>query len=179
MMSIDEPIQTTSKSEFLTSDGDRKFRRMVHDLLAFSARLEEVRSRFGAYVGLSGIQYTVLISVHHHTGTDGIGIKAIADHLALSGAFVTVETNKLVKLGLLEKRPNPMDRRRVQLTVTPRGSALLKELAPVQCEVNDALFDSLDARGFARLATMASDLKADADRALLLIDYLTGKSGAR
>ena len=178
-MDVDESIRTTSKAELLASDGDRKFRQMVHDLLAFSARLEDVRSRFGAYIGLSGIQYTVLISVGHHAGTDGVGIKAIADHLALSGAFVTLETNKLVKLGLLKKRSNPVDRRRVLLTVTSRGRASLQELAPVQREINDALFDSLDTDAFAQLAKMAGELKADADRALLLIDYLTGKSGGR
>ena len=163
---------TVSKSELLTDGADTHFRQMVHDLLAFSARLEEVRSRFGAYIGLTGIQYTILISVRHLEGETGVGVRSIADDLSLSGAFVTIETTKLVKLGLLVKRPNPADRRRVLLTVAKPGRDLLNQLAPVQREVNDALFDSLDKKSFARLSSLAAQLKVDADKALLLADYL-------
>ena len=176
---VAERQATVSKAELLLDGSDAAFRQMVHDLLAFSARLEEVRSRFGSYIGLTGIQYTILISVRYLEGREGVGVRAVADHLTLSGAFVTIETTKLVKLGLLEKRPNTQDRRRVLLNVSPRGRDLLDQLAPVQREINDVLFESLDARSFASIASMATRMKVDADKALLLADYLIEKSGGR
>jgi MarR family transcriptional regulator, organic hydroperoxide resistance regulator len=170
---------TVSKADLLIGGNDTAFRHLVHDLLAFSARLEEVRNRFGAYIGLTGIQFTILISVRHLSRQGGAGVKAVADHLALSGAFVTIETTKLVKLGLLNKRPNDDDRRRVLLTVSDRGSALLDQLAPVQSEINDALFDSLDKKGFQQLAQFARNLREDSVKALLLADYLTQRGEDR
>lgn len=182
-MPIDERQHTVSRPALLVDHDDSAFRQLVHDLLAFSARLHDVRNRFGAYIGLTGIQYTLLISVNH-LGVDkgageGVGVKALAEHLSLSGAFVTIETTKLAKLGLIEKRPNAQDRRRVLLTVSAKGRSLLDQLAPVQREVNDELFGCLDEGRFAALSEMAHNLKRDAVRALLLADYLTGSAEGR
>jgi len=170
---------TVSRPELLANGDDSMFRHLVHDLLAFSVRLEAVRERFGRYLGLTGIQYTILISVNHLQGEDGVGIKAIADHLGLSGAFVTIETGKLIRQGLLTKRPNPTDRRRVLLKVSAEGEGQLAALAPMQREINDAIFESLDAAGFDALTAQAADLRKGADRALALADYLLRVTGGK
>ena len=165
---------TVSRPALLGPDGDGAFRQLVHDLLAFSARLETVRSSFAARIGLSGIQYTILISIAHLQGTRGVGIKAVADHLSLSGAFVTTETRKLITLDLVRKQTNPEDRRRGLLRVTGKGRQLLAELAPLQREVNDVLFASLDRADFHTLGRLARALVADSRRAVALAAYLTG-----
>lgn len=165
---------TVSRPELLQDGKDTAFRFLVHDLLAFSSRLDAVRAKFGAFLGLTGIQYTILISVRHLQGGNGVGIKAIADHLGLSGAFVTIETGKLIKLQLLQKRPNPDDRRRVLLQVSEQANMRLSELAPLQREINDAIFESLDAPGFRALGTQAATLRRSCDKALVLADYLLG-----
>ncbi len=117
--------------------------------LAFSARLQAVRGQLGAVIGLSGTQYTVLIAIAHLSGTDEkIGVNQVAEHLHFSGAFITIEINKLVSNGLVEKETDEEDRRRVILTITPKARALLNELAPVQRPVNDMLFRSMSAAGF-------------------------------
>ena len=108
---------TVSRPALLEGGDDAMFRQLVHNLLAFSARLESIRAQFGAYLGLTGVQYTILISVNHLQDDQGVGVKALADHLGLSGAFVTIETGKLIKADLLRKRANPEDRRRVILEV--------------------------------------------------------------
>ena len=167
------PLTVTSPA-LLTDGTDRAFRQLVHRLLAFSARIEAIRAGFGAIVGLSGIQYTVLISVAHLQGDSGVGVKRIAEHLALSGSFVTLVTGQLVKLGLVEKTPNPEDRRRVRLVVTDKGRDLLSALAPVQRDVNDLLFQPLDAAQFALLNEAFGALVRSADDAAGLIDYMSG-----
>jgi len=168
---------TVTRPELLENGSDAQFREMVHTLLAFSVRLEAVRQEFGAHIGLTGIQYTILISIAHMQGEQGVGVNATARHLALSGAFVTIEVGKLVKLGLLTKRTNPEDRRRVLLQTTPKADDLLTSLAPVQQEVNDVLFEPLSAREFAAMIPMARHLLDSSDKALSLAQYLTGSKG--
>lgn len=172
---IDDRLEnemTVSRSELLRDGTDATFRSMLHDLLAFSASLEAVRSRFGAFIGLSGVQYTLVVSIRQLQGESGIGIKDLAAHLGLSAPFVTTETKKLVKLGIIGKATNPDDLRRVNLTLTERGRDLLLQLAPMQREVNDAIFDPLSHGDVDRLIRMARDLRRSAERAAVLAEYL-------
>lgn len=163
---------TVSLPDLLHEGSDSRFREMLHNLLAFAARLEHIRGRMGAMVGLTGSQYTVLISIRQLQGSAGVGVKAIADHLSLSGPFVTSETNKLIGLGLVTKRPNPDDARRVLLSITAEASTLLDGLAPAQREINDVLFEPLAGMDFEVVCRLAGGLRSSSERALLLTDYL-------
>jgi len=169
---------TVSRPELLANGSDGQFRAFVHGMLAFAARLEAVRDGFAALLGLTGIQYTILISISHlHTDGD-VTVGAIAGHLHLSGAFVTTETGKLLRLGLITKVQDLNDRRRVFLGVTSRGRELLSNLAPVQVAVNDVLFDFLNAEQFRALVPRIDRMMACGDRALALLDYLSKDSAA-
>ncbi len=163
--------KTVSHPALLADGSDKVFRQMVYDTLAFATRIQEVRSRFGEFIGLPGTQYSILMAIAHQQD-EGIGVNAIAEHLHLSGAFVTTEINKLVLAGLVEKREHPSDRRRVRLRITERARARLRELSPVQTQGNDALFDCLDDKAFETLRTLMAKLVACGDNALRLLDYL-------
>src|ERR1700759_4731350 len=139
------PLPTASKPELMPGGNDAKFRSFIHNFLAFSARVDQCRTGFGKRLGISGIAYTTLISIAHLQDEEGVGVSRIAEHLHLSGAFVTIEVSKLVKAELVKKRVNKTDRRRVLLTVTPKGRKLLDGLAALQAPVNDALFECLSA----------------------------------
>jgi DNA-binding MarR family transcriptional regulator len=168
---------TVSRDALLTGGSDQTFRQFVHDMLAFAARIEEVRSRLGRVIGLAGHKYTVLIAIAHLQDQDGgVGINEIAEHLHLSGAFVTIETNGLLQAGLIVKKTNPVDRRRVLLSITPKAEALLNKLATVQSPVNDALFQCLSPADFRWLRRIISQLVDTGDDALRLLDEVgTGK----
>jgi hypothetical protein len=90
---------TTSRPELLSDGRDREFRHLVHALFGFAAHHEQIRAGHGAVIGLAGIEYTVLISVAHLSLDGDVSVKAVADHLYLSGAFITAVTQRLVKLG--------------------------------------------------------------------------------
>lgn len=165
---------TVGRDDLVVNGSDEQFRSMVHDLLAFAARLEQIRSRFGGFIGLTGIQFTILITIRQLETKSLSGVKAVADHLALSTPFVTNEVAKLVKLDLVEKQPDPNDLRRVTLTVSAKGRDLLAQLAPVQQEINDLLFEPVTAENFQTVRKMARDLRDSAERAVQLSDYLIG-----
>lgn len=165
---------TVSRPQLLGKGSDADFRTLVHGMLAFSTRLESVRAGFARLVGLTPIQYTMLISVSHLESDGDVSVNMLADHLQLSGAFVTIETGKLLRKGLLTKEPDRGDRRRVTLKTTAKARRLLESLAPTQVAVNDVLFGFLDARGFRQLLEIARHLPARAGRALSLLHYLAG-----
>lgn len=164
---------TVSKPELMMDGSDRAFRQLVHDTLAFAARIQEVRSRLGSLIGLSGAQYTILVAVAHLQDREvGVGVNLLAEHLHLSGAFVTIEVNKLVAADLVSKETNPEDRRRVLLTITPKAAKLLDDLTTVQRPANDTLFDCLSAEEFQSFRSIVSRLVTTGDRTLKLLDYL-------
>jgi DNA-binding MarR family transcriptional regulator len=100
------------------------------------------------------------------------GIAQIAELLHFSGAFVTIEVNKLVKMGLVIKEPNPTDGRRVVLRASAEGERRLAALAAYQRPINDALFKSLKHDEFLALHRLMTNLSADADAALAMADYV-------
>jgi DNA-binding MarR family transcriptional regulator len=167
---------TVSRPELLTAGSDRQFRAFVHGMLAFAARLEGVRNGFAARLGLTGIQYSILISISHLLGEGDVTVGAVAAQLHLSGAFVTNETGKLLHLGLITKVQDLKDRRRVCLGITSRGRDLLSELAPVQVPVNDVLFEFLSAEQFQAIGPLVDRIVACGDRAVGLLDYLSQNS---
>lgn len=159
---------TAGRRELLRDGDDEQFRRMVHDLLAFSGKLQEIRERMGGFIGLSGPAYTILISIAHLSARSEVGVTAVARHLSLSQPYVTAEVNKLVAAGLVHKVASDRDGRSVSLTVTADAVALLSDLAPRQRAINDRLFAHLGAASFDLLAGIAARLVLDADRALEL-----------
>lgn len=164
--------RTVTRRELLVGESDDAFRHFVHGLLAFSERLMAVRRGFGQMLGLSGIEYTVLVSLAHLQVQGQVSVGAVAEHLHLSGAFLTTVTNQLARKGLIRKARDPADRRRASLVTTTRGVELLQRLAPVQQRVNDALFGPLTRSQFHDLAGEIDALVQSADRAIALLRYL-------
>lgn len=163
---------TVSRDALIVDGSDLMFREMLHNLLAFSARLEQIRGGFANLIGLSGPQYTILITVQQLSQLGDVGVGHVAEHLALTPAFVTKETKNLLKLGVLEKEPDPNDLRRVKLKVTRYGETKLQCLPKVQQQVNDQLFKAVTQDNFAMLHALSADLRNDAEKALSMLRFL-------
>lgn len=162
---------TVTRPELLNDGTDRDFRTLVHNIFAFMARHESIRDGHAKQIGLAGVEYTILISIGH-LGLDGdVNVKTIADHLHMSGAFVTTVTSKLQTLGLVEKTQNNIDRRRISLAITEKGKALLRKLAPYQREINDVEFGPLSRDDFLAISRILEALIDSSDRAFALQRY--------
>lgn len=170
---------TTSRPELLSDGRDREFRHLVHALFGFAAHHEQIRAGHGTAIGLAGIEYTVLISIAHLSLDGDVNVKTVADHLYLSGAFITAVTQRLVKLGMIHKRIDTGDRRRVTLTVSNKGRAALERLAPIQRQVNDVEFGCLSQEEFALLTNIVDRLIESGARAVALQKYLLAEFAAR
>src|SRR6266513_265180 len=169
------PPRTISRPALLVDGSDGEFRGLIHDLIAYGHRLDACRDAFAAIVGISGVQYAILMLVSR---ADGLAIGEVAVRLHRSGAFITIEANKLAERGILQKASDPTDGRRVLLKNTSRRLHLLERLAPHQRRINDVLFERLDARRFRQLRALARDLVASGDRAVAMLEFLLHEAQA-
>ncbi|MEJ2121405.1 MAG: MarR family winged helix-turn-helix transcriptional regulator [Alphaproteobacteria bacterium] len=164
MSSSDHPLPpTVSASALLSGGSDARFRQMVYDLFTVSVRMEAVRDALAAELGVSGPQYSILMAIARLGNEAGVPVRQVADQLHVTGAFVTVEAGKLVRLKLVEKSPNPNDGRSVLLRLSARGAERLERLAPKVCAVNDRFFGVLDRGDFETLARAAAALVQRSD----------------
>jgi DNA-binding MarR family transcriptional regulator len=168
---------TISRPELLLGGSDREFRYLVHGLFGFLARHERIRAGHAKVIGLAGIEYTTLISVAHLSTEGDVSVKRVADHLHLSGAFITSTVRRLVQLGLVHKKTDQRDRRRVTLTVSAKGHALLERLAPMQRRINDVEFGCLSREQFRFLVDIVERLIESGDKAVALQTYLSSQQG--
>jgi DNA-binding MarR family transcriptional regulator len=166
---------TVSRRALLTEGSDAEFRGLIHDLIAYGHKLDACRDAFAAIAGVSGVQYEILMLVSR---AEGLSVGEVAARLHRSGAFITIEANKLAARGILEKASDPADGRKVLLRMNSKSDALLERLAPYQRRINDILFESLDAKRFRALRALAGELVSCGDRAVALLDYLVRESKA-
>jgi DNA-binding MarR family transcriptional regulator len=163
---------TVSRPALLERGSDRRFRQLVYDLLTIATRMDLVRAYLGRQIGISGPQYSLIIAIAHLQGENGVSVGSVAAALHVSSAFITIETGKLARRGLLWKRPNPADRRSVLLTLSSRGRLAIDGLNAKIRAVNDQFFANLDRRAFLDLSATADHLVRGSDRALRFVDAL-------
>ncbi len=167
---------TVSRPALLVEGSDAEFRGLIHDLIAYGHKLDACRDAFAAIAGISGAQYEILMLVSRAQGALSVG--EVAARLHRSGAFITIEANKLAERGILDKSADPDDGRRVLLRCTGKASHLLNTLAPYQRRINDVLFEALDARRFRELRALAAQLVASGDRAVAMLGVLLHEAEA-
>jgi DNA-binding MarR family transcriptional regulator len=142
---------------------------MIQSFFGLTARMTGLRERIGAIAGLSGAQYSMLVSLGHLTRNgERVSVNTLAEHLHVSGTYVTAESKGLEKLRLLRRDPNPDDRRSVLLSLDEPGRLLLDDLLPSVRVVNDALFADLNSKSFAVFCAELPNLVKRADEALLV-----------
>ena len=159
---------TIANDGLLVDGGDQVFRKMVHAFFAFNARHETIRDGHARRIGLAGTEYTILISIAHLGQDAPVNVKTIAEHLHVTTGFITNTTRKLQSRGLVRKTQDTTDKRKTNLTVTPKAIALLEELAPFQRPVNDAEFGSLSRAEFLQLSETIQRLVASSEDAARL-----------
>jgi DNA-binding MarR family transcriptional regulator len=148
---------TVSRRSLLVNGSDAQFRSLIHDLIAYGHRLDACRDAFSQIVGVSGAQYEILMLVSR---AEGLSVGEVAARLHRSGAFITIEANKLAERGILDKASDPADGRRVLLKLNSKSLQLLERLAPYQRRINDVLFEFLDEKRFRELRALAAKLVA-------------------
>ncbi|WP_245919464.1 MarR family winged helix-turn-helix transcriptional regulator [Melittangium boletus] len=139
-------------------------RRIVR-LLRVSARASE------GLVGISGAQLFVLQQLAE-AGT--CSINELAERTFTHQSSVSVVVRRLIERGLVSRRPSAVDGRRVEVSLTPEGHALLRDAPPMaQARLISGLRKLEPARRAALaegLATLVRELGLDAEAAPLFFE---------
>lgn len=99
--------------------------------------------------GLSPEHWRIMALLHEQPG---LGAGAIAKGAVLPSASVTRHVDKLVERGMVVRRIDPADKRRVVLALSPRGLGLAEQLLAEERTVEDAIAAGLGAERFKALA---------------------------
>jgi DNA-binding MarR family transcriptional regulator len=166
---------TVSRRELLDGGTDRDFRRLVHGLFPFLAVHTAIRDGYAAILGVTGPQYTIMLCIRNLCAAGPVSVKIAADHLRLSGSYLTAETKALEASGLVCKERGAEDRRMVSLSLTPKGAALLDSIAELRQQVNDVQFGCLSNEEFKSLVPLIERLIPSGERALALQSYLAAQ----
>ncbi|MFZ0735086.1 MAG: MarR family winged helix-turn-helix transcriptional regulator [Candidatus Sulfotelmatobacter sp.] len=125
-------------------------------------------------MGLTAPQYTIMMAVAELQGEIGVSVGRVGEYLHVTGPWVTMESGKLLKKGLLERHSDRQDRRLSLLSLAPHGVQAIQSLFPELQQINDVFFE-LDSRAeFERLCKSLEKLVGNGQRALALINAARG-----
>jgi len=163
------PLTATSPI-LVSGESDHSLRKLLYDFFTVSARLATVRRYLGERMSITGPQYSIMMAVAELQGKTGVSVGRVGEYLHVTGTFVTMESGKLIKKGLLEKHADLQDRRLSLLSLAPQGVKALQSLFPEVRQINDVFFE-LDSRTeFERLCKTLEKLVGNGQRALALIN---------
>ena len=160
------PPLTISGPDLLEGGSDAAFRSTLYLMVKTFGQLETCRDAFGRHVGLTGSQFAVLIGTAYTQAMEGVTIRDLAAHVQLASTHVTTEVGRLVRLGLLVKRPNERDGRSVLVKLSAKGEAKVADLSPYMRSINDTLFEGIGQRQFAEVDAFLRQFVSNGERAL-------------
>jgi DNA-binding MarR family transcriptional regulator len=99
-----------------------EFRRAIRDFLAFSE--ESARDQ-----GVTTQQHQALLAIKAHVGAEAMSIGELADSLLIKNHSAVGLVTRLVERGLVRRHASENDRRRVLLTLEPRGDDALAQIS--------------------------------------------------
>jgi MarR family transcriptional regulator, organic hydroperoxide resistance regulator len=159
---------TTTREALLVGGSDHLFRELIGNLMTMAQQLQALRAHLAQGLGVSEPEYRVFLAVAQLQGEDGVGVGAVARHLAVSGAFVTMIVQRLVKSGHVEKRASASDRRSVLVRLTAMGARMMASFAAEPQAINDELFRDVSRTEFEMLSDLVRRIVGGGERALAL-----------
>ncbi len=96
----------------------RDLEAVADGLRRLTLTLEQVRHRYGE---LAGVGYTDVMALGNLYGDGPLGAATLATRLGITRSSVTALIDRLERAGLVERQPDPGDRRRLRVALTDRG----------------------------------------------------------
>jgi DNA-binding MarR family transcriptional regulator len=98
----------------------------------------------------------------------GCGVQDISERLTLSPPTVSVGVNKLEERGLVERKPNPTDKRSIQFFVTEKGQFLHNKIHDARLRKFRRLLSGLDSKDQQTLLTLLTRALTSAEKKINL-----------
>lgn len=105
--------------------------------------------------GLRKVDFSLLMLVAEH---GHLAPKGLAKLLSLTAPKLSMVLDRMQARGLIDRTPDPLDRRSVQVTLTAEGVRMARALEPVARRMEQGLKKRLSAADHARLIQLLSKL---------------------
>lgn len=123
-------------------------REIAFTIMDVARMLRTYADQRGRQFGISRAQWTVLVRLDR---SEGLKQSELAEILDLQPISLTRLLDRLAQNGLIERRPDPTDRRANRLYLTPAARPLLEQLAQLGADMMDEVLAGLDSRTSDRL----------------------------
>ncbi len=128
--------------------------RIYHKMQLAAHRLQKAADRaMMAAAGITTAQAAVLSIV---AADAPVSQRGVARKLGLNESAMTAMTARLLKMGLLQRLPDPTDSRAWSLQLSAEGRTALKRIEQPFRRINQKIETALDAEEIARLADYAN-----------------------
>lgn len=129
---------------------------LVHTLLA-------TMERYFKTEGISKARFLILIHLFLNSSQQGECISNLRASYPISSATMTVVLDTLEKENMVERVPNPKDRRKVDVKITDKGENFMKEFLPRHQKNVTAMSSELAEEEMATLPIVLGKLIAGAE----------------
>lgn len=127
---------------------------------------------YEAEFDLSQTEWRIIAAVAEHAP---MSAKDLAEFIVIDIFSITRATSALVKRGLLTRRVNQQDRRKIELRLSARGRKVYDQIVPVALAVERAVFSGA-CQGTCRLSHAAKGCLSVACEAFVTTDSRSGLS---
>jgi MarR family transcriptional regulator, transcriptional regulator for hemolysin len=125
-----------------------------------------------AQFGMTRAQWAVLVRVDR---AEGLNQSELADGLDLQPITLTRLLDKLCDSGLIERRPDPSDRRAKRLYLTPAARPLLKQLGVLGEETMAAVLENVSDENIEQMVSRLAIVKDNLRRLIQQRHALAGE----
>ncbi|MDI1466069.1 MarR family transcriptional regulator [Catellatospora sp. KI3] len=132
------------------------FGRVYRIAALMAERVERVYQPFG----ISRAEFDVLATLRRSGDPFNLSPKQLSDTLMLTTGGMTGRLDRLEKAGLVERQPNPDDRRSLRAQLTPSGKDTVDRAVAVGLELQRELVAKLSPADARRLADLLRQLLA-------------------
>lgn len=137
-------------------------------ILRLSRSIEAARDRLLGEFGLSVADFDVMATLRRRADPDGLKAKHLQASVMITSGGMTKRLDRLESAGLIERNPDPDDRRGVLITLTAEGRQVIDEALPVLLDaeaemIRDAIGSARDRErlsGFLRRLLVSVDGRA-------------------
>ena len=114
--------------------------------------------------GASHPAWLVLHALNDHNA-EGSSQRTLAEHLCIEGPTMTRHLDRLESGGLIERRPDPQDRRTTLVYTTPEGKRMLRRLASIMEKAQEDILAGLSPAEIQSLRRLMQHVRDNVERA--------------
>ena len=129
---------------------------LANDLRPILLRLSRELRKETEDLGVTGRQVTLLWLIRNHPG---LSLRELAAEERISAPALSGHVDRLEKAGLIERAPDPNDRRGTLIELTPKGLELIDRVTPAHLENERNLIASLSGAEQATLIELLRKLR--------------------